>query len=364
MNTFFIYTIKTFLKYLFFVSLLILMLLLLSSVWTLSVSLSESKYTLKELISIAIASSLIDVNKVIPIIAALAVMVTMLILMRSNELLAYMTIGGSVGKLVIPFLLVGLSLSTLMIYIEYKVVPEARAYKDKELNRIKSGVTTDSLTGFNNTWFVGHDEVITNIGFVSITDKKVYNVTEYFLDNNSVKNIVKIDVIYKKEDKNEWIADNITVSNVSVNPPTITHIDSRVLKEGTSIWDQMVSLSTTNEKALTPRELYTMIQISRSKGINSSSYEVNLYFKIATALSVVVLIIFLFPISINFSRNYSIVKNATIIFTFALIFILSQTIGKALGDKGALSPIVATFGPLILFLILSIFLIYSRSRAR
>ena len=337
MNSFYVYTIKTFLKYLFFVALLILMLLVLSSIWTLSVSLSETEYTSQELVSIAAASSLIDVNKVVPIIAALAVMVTMLILMRSNELLAYMTIGGSVGKLVIPFLLIGIALSAIMLYIEYKVVPEARVYKDSELSRLKSGVTTNSLTGFNNTWFVGSDKVISNIGFVSITDKKVYN---------------------------EWVADNITVSNISKNPPEISYIKSRVLREGTSIWDQMVSLSTTNEKALTPKELYTMIQISKSKGINSSTYEINLYFKIASALSVIVLVIFLFPISINFSRNYSIVKNATITFTFALVFIISQTIGKSLGDKGALSPVTATFGPLILFLIISIFLIYSRSKAR
>ena len=186
MNTFFVYTVKTFLRYLFFVSLLILMLLMFSSIWTLSVSLSESEYSLKELVSVAVASSLIDVNKVVPIISALAVMVTMLILMRSNELLAYMTIGGSVAKLVVPFLLIGISLSALMMYIEYSVVPSARIYKDSELNRIKYNSPTNSLTGFNNTWFVGHDEVITNIGFVSITDKKVYNVVEYMLDNKSI----------------------------------------------------------------------------------------------------------------------------------------------------------------------------------
>ena len=73
MNSFYVYTIKTFLKYLFFVALLILMLLVLSSIWTLSVSLSETEYTSQELVSIAAASSLIDVNKVVPIIAALEV---------------------------------------------------------------------------------------------------------------------------------------------------------------------------------------------------------------------------------------------------------------------------------------------------
>ena len=368
MNKFYLYTIKLLLKNLFIVALLILMILLLSSFYGIVTTLSGYNHTMKDVFVISFITSLVDINKVVPMITALAVMVTMLVLMRSNEMLAYMTIGGSIGKLVFPFLIVGIAISSLMMYIEYKVVSEARLSKDNELRRIKNGKITNSVTGFNDTWFVDHDEGITNIGFVSITDKKVYNVTEYFLDNNSVKYIVNIEVISKKEvaenNEGQWVAENITVNNISKNPPEITHIKERVLREGTSIWDQMVSLSTTNIKALTPKELYTIVQISKSKGINSSAYEISLYYKIASALSVIILVLFLFPISINFSRNFSIVKNATITFSLALIFILSQNIGRALGDKGALSPFTATFGPLILFLILSIILIYSRSRAR
>ena len=62
--------------------------------------------------------------------------------------------------------------------------------------------------------------------------------------------------------------------------------------------------------------------------------------------------------------NYSIVKNATMTFSIALLFILSTNIGKAMGDSGVLSPFTATFGPLILFLVVSIALISYRSRAR
>ena len=41
-----------------------------------------------------------------------------------------------------------------MMYIEYKVVSEARLSKDNELRRIKNGKITNSVTGFNDTWFV------------------------------------------------------------------------------------------------------------------------------------------------------------------------------------------------------------------
>lgn len=368
MNKISLYIIKLFLKNIFISSLLILMMLFLSAAYGAIGSLAGYDYSMAQFIIFTFYAALLDINKIIPISIALSVMMTILMLMRSNEMLAYITIGGSIIKLSVPFLIIGMIISIIMMIMEYKVVPVAKTNKEVWRGIVKGYKNNNIITGFNDTWFVGHDEVITNIGFVSITDKKVYNVTEYFLDNNSVKYIVNIEVISIKEvaenNEGQWVAENITVNNISKNPPEITHIKERVLREGTSIWDQMVSLSTTNIKELTPKELYTMVQISKSKGINSSAYEISLYYKIASALSVIILVLFLFPISINFSRNFSIVKNATITFSFALIFILSQNIGRALGDKGALSPFTATFGPLILFLILSIILIYSRSRAR
>lgn len=363
MNKFYTYTIRQFVKNLIIVTLLILIILLLSSFYGIINTLSGYDHNMVDVIRISIATMLVDINSIIPMIAAVTVIVTMLILMRSNELLAYMTVGGSVARLIFPFLFIGICLTSVMIYIEYKVVPEARLYKDVELKKIKNGVSfTQNITGFSNTWFVGNDKIITNIGFVSISDKKVYNVKEYFMDGNKIKNIVEIEVISKQGDK--WVADNITVNKILTNPPVIEHIESRVLKEGTSIWEQMMSLSTTNEKALTPKELITMIELSKDKGISSTQYEISFYSKIASALSVIVLIIFLFPMSIDFSRNYSIVKNTAISFTFALVFVIAQLIGKSLGESGVLTPIPATFGPLLLFLIISLLLIIKRSRAK
>ncbi len=362
MNKFYLYTIKSFIKYLLIVALLIFLLLCLSAVYSTTFSLSEVSYTLQDVLVISTASAIVDVNKVIPIIVAIAVMVTMLMLMRSNELLGYMTIGGSVGRLVIPFFIIGVCISALMMFIEYKVVPESREIKDYEMARVKSGVLNHQVNGFYNTWFINQDNVITNVGFVSISEKEVYNVIEYTISNNKISQIQNIERIYKSG--NEWFADNITIHKIGINPPQYTKIDVKNITENAGIWDKLITLSTTNIKALTPKELYVMIKLSQEKGLNSTVYKINLYYKLASAVSVIVLVLLLFPISINFSRNYSIVKNATITFGFALIFILAQNIGKSMGDAGVLSPFNATFGPIILFLFVSIIMIYNRSKAR
>lgn len=356
------YVIKILFKYIFVSSLLIFLLLFLSASYGAIGSLAGYDYTIIEFLIFTTYAALIDINKMIPIIMSLSVMITILILMRNHELLAYMTLGGSIVKLSIPFIVVAIIVSCFMLVMEYTVVPSAKINKEVWRNIVKHIDTTNKTVGFSNTWFIEHNQKISNIGFVSIPDKKIYNIIEYNIENNRINKIIEIETIYKKN--NEWIADNITINNIMTNPPQIIKKPYEIIKEGTEVWDKIASLTTTNIKELTPKELYLMIQISKSKGINSAVYEVNLYFKIASALSVIILVLLLFPISINFSRNYSIIKNATVTFAFALIFILAQNVGKSMGDVGVLSPITATFGPLILFLIISIIMIYMRSRAR
>ena len=146
------------------------------------------------------------------------------------------------------------------------------------------------------------------------------------------------------------------------NPPEIKHIDRNVLNDDS--WDRLISISTSDIRAYTTTELYTLIQLFREKGINTDTLELNLYYKFAYAVSVIVLIILLYPISINFSRNYSIVKNASLTFSISLVFILVQHSSRSLGSSGIIPPIAATFGPIIIFLCIGIFLIYYRSLAK
>ena len=166
--------------------------------------------------------------------------------------------------------------------------------------------------------------------------------------------------LVKEDDK--WVAYNIQQMNILSNPPEIKYIDKNVLNDNS--WDRLISISTGDTRVYTPTELYTLIQLFSEKGINTDTLELNLYYKFAYAVSVIVLIILLYPISINFSRNYSIVKNASITFSISLIFILVQHSSRSLGSSGILPPIAATFGPIVVFLCIGIFLIYYRSLAK
>ena len=298
MSKFSLYLLKLFLKNLAVVSLFVMILLWLSSAYGNLNILDGYDYSAVDFIVVGIYSTILGINPIIPIIISVSIIVTMIILMRSNELLAYMVIGGSLARLSIPLVLIGVVISSFMLFMDYKAVPEVREVRENMLKTMR--------------------------------DMPVSNNTQQM--------------------------------SILSNPPEIKHIDRNVLNDDS--WDRLISISTSDIRAYTPTELYTLIQLFREKGINTDTLELNLYYKFAYAVSVIVLIILLYPISINFSRNYSIVKNASLTFSISLVFILVQHSSRSLGSSGIIPPIAATFGPIIIFLCIGIFLIYYRSLAK
>lgn len=360
MNKFNIYVMKLFIKNLIIAFLFISLMTALSAAYGNFSSLSGYEYSVIDFLILAIYGVTLGINQLMPIIAAVAVIVTILILMRNNELLAFMTIGGSIARLAVPFVLIGILLTCIMLFFEYEVVPQTRDLRENKLDTMK-GKKPKKVYGFYDMWLVGSDGVIINIGVADISSSAIYGAREFIIgSDNTVSKIINMEKIRKKD--GVWIAENMEIKDISVNPPKIERMETAAVHN--KIWEQLVSFTTNDIRGFTPTELITMIRILREKGANTAEYEMSLYFKFASAVSVVVLILFMFPIAINFSRNYSIMKNAALTFSFALVFVLSQYIGKSLGDTGVFSPITAAFGPIFIFLCLSFVLIYMRSRAR
>lgn len=361
MNKFSLYLLKLFLKNLAIVSLFVIMLQWLSSAYGNINILEGYKYSAVDFIVVASYGIVLGINQLVPMIVAVSIIITMIILMRSNELLAYMVIGGSLGRLSAPLIFIGVIISSFMVFMEYKAIPEVRVIRENMLNIMRDMPVSNNASGFYNTWFLDKNQVITHISLVSISEKTIYGVDEYIPDKNGkITYINKMEKLVKEGDI--WVAYNIKQMNILSNPPEIEYIDKNVLNDNS--WDRLISISTGDTRVYTPAELNTLIQLFREKGINTDTLELNLYYKFAYAVSVIVLIILLYPISINFSRNYSIVKNASITFSISLIFILVQHSSRSLGSSGIIPPIAATFGPIVVFLCIGIFLIYYRSLAK
>lgn len=359
------YVFFLFLKYFILVSLFVLLMSWISAALGVRDRMEPYNYTIDEFFKLSTHMVLITLNVVIPIIVTVATIITVLMIMRSNECLAYMTIGGSIFRLIVPFLSVGFFVMVFMVFVDDKVIPYARYERAFLIDKIESGGTFQGYVNrknFTNSWFIGKDRVIQHIGWLDMDNKEIYEIIEYeLLENNVVKSVRNIDVIYKSEN-GDWVAKNMTLKEVASNPPKVTSMSEEVYNN--PLWDKLLSVSTNYTKALTPDDLRTIISILKSKGAKYSYYQMILYSKYAKVLSVAVLILFIFPVAINFGRNYSIMKNAGITFGYAITFIIVSTFGESLGKSGTLSPFMANFMPIILFITLSIFQIVRKNSNR
>lgn len=360
MDRFILYILKLFLKNLFIIAMFIILLQFLSSAYGNLGSLEGYKYNILDFIILTSYGIVLGINQLIPIIAAVSVLITIIMLMKNNEMLAYITIGGSISRLSIPLIITGCILVAFIIYSEYNIIPKARVVRENMLDKMKNKPKTITHT-YHNIWFINKNNVITHIELVSHTEKALYNIQEYILNNNNqLMQINKIEKITKEN--NVWTAYNIQSITLDKNPPAV-HIKEKKIMNDTT-WEKLTNIKSSDIRSYNPNELLTLIQLYKEKGINSSKLELSLYFKFASAVSVIILILVLYPMSINFSRNYSIVKNASVTFSIYLIFILIQHTFLSFGNNGILSPIIAVFSPIILFFFLGIFFIYYKNKPR
>lgn len=359
MKIFHRYVLKLFLKYLIIVQLFVTIMSLFSSSMGDSKMLADYNYSFFQFAKLQLCAIALNFNLVMPITTTVATIIVILLLMRSHELLAYVSLGGTVASLAIPFISIGVAIAAGMIGIEYKVIPNVREVRENLVFEMR-GETQKKRSGYFNLWLVDNSDKLVNINIVNTADREIDGLTEYYLDKKGqVERIETVDRV--KYENGSWYALGKTTYDMSENPPKVTNVDNSSIQS--KLIEDLFKVNATEIRALSPTELATMAKVLKSRGVNVNKYNNALYAKFANALSVIVLLVLTFPIAINFSRNYSLIKNAAITFAMGLLYWLFQAVCTALG-KTLLTPFLSNFLPLILFAALSVVIVYKRERAR
>lgn len=321
--------------------------------------LADYNYPFFQFVKLQLCAIVLNLNLVMPITTTVATIIVILLLMRSHELLAYVSLGGTVLSLAIPFISVGIAISAGMMIIEYKVLPPIREVREALVVQMRGEKYVKNY-GYTDLWLVDGDNKLINIEVVNTAERELNGLSEYFLNQNGqIKNIETVETV--KYTNDGWLASGRKIVDISKNPPTAYKIPDGNINN--KLLEDLFRVTATDIRGLSPTDLATMVKVLESRGINVNKYKNALYSKFANALSVIVLLILTFPIAINFSRNYSLIKNAAITFAMGLTYWLFQAICASLG-KTLLSPFLSNFLPLILFFMISIVIVFRRERAR
>lgn len=360
MNKFNIYIIKLFIKYTVTVQLFVAVISLIANTFQHTKMLREYDISFSTLIIYDLMKIPYLLYTTMPMTIVISTMLVMVVLLKNNELLAYVSLGGRVRNLAVPFLISGIILSGLL-YLSADIINPKTMLAREKFNYEKIKKRDFSVSGkLSELWLKQSDSSFINISILDQAQMKLHNVTEYHLNSDfQVSEIIMYDSAEKKGSK--WVLENIRVYDMSSVPKLNSTADFRTEKR--ELFDELTSLPTLKPQYLSLKEIRRIADIMEKQDLNASKYNLQLYKSYAHTLSIIVIILVIFPLCIGFGRNHSYIAVASkSLFTGFAYWMLTASL-QSLGKTGVFSPFTASFLPIVIFLLLSAALIYRREHS-
>ena len=298
----------------------------------------------------------------IPITVTIATLFLMMNLMRSNELIAYVTLGGKVRNLIVPFLITSVLMSGLLFVMSDKIIPIFRHKKEKIFQEDIKGRAYIKNMKLRDVWLKDENQRIINIKLIDSVQKKLYNITEYYMtDNMEFERMRLIDRAVRNDEKAEWELRN--VRSFTVEPLPKLAEKSPYLHEKNSFFDDITKLPSTGAKFFSTSQLGEIVDIMDRQNISADKYRNAYYRHISHAISVIILVMTVYPLCVNFSRNTSYIKTASKALSVAILYWLLTASLHSLGKTEVVTPFFANFTQSIIFSAVAVWLMFSREKA-
>ena len=301
----------------------------------------------------------------LPIGALLALLYSLTSMSRSNEIISMLGAGVSVARLLVPLVGVGLVLTAITAYFNYESAPHAAMIKKRMLRDIKRGKTTEvGLTGhlYRNredlrTWF----------------SRKVYAESQRLLD---------VQIIQQDADGNivkQWYARdaeyNVLTKSWNLQRARYVEIDAEGRISKSELHDEIeiegwretpwrIASSVMNPDYLSVPELKDYLVFNRDfPDVRLAPYRTQLNYRWALPWVCLLVVFIAAPLGIVYSRRGILGGVATAIgLFFSLVFFSSLFV--ALGKGNRISPGLATWGPIAVYFLLGLVLLWLRSTNR
>lgn len=305
----------------------------------------------------------------LPLGMLLALLFAMSKMSRSNEIIAMLTAGESLVRLIVPLAVVGLLVTGFSLALNYKLAPRADVEKKRMLDGIRSGnQKPDTLEGqlFPNrmdgrTWYVqemataniADNSALTGL-HITEQDAKGNITTKWYASKATFNPVTKIWRLVWGKTVHFDLEGNIT-SERSWKTLEINN------------WSETpwrIASSNLAAAGLTVPELETYLKYNADfPEAQLASYRTYLHYRWALPWQCLIAVLIAAPLGIVFSRRGVLSGVASAIFcysgmTFFSFFML------ALGKGSRVPPVVAAWSPPIVFGCLGLYFLYLRATNR
>lgn len=280
------------------------------------------------------------VTQMVPPAVIAGVLVSLGLLARRNELTALRASGVSLYRVARPLLLVAAAISGLTLLWNETIVPlSMQRQQEVSLIEIRKQAPRTVL-GDRATWYRGA-EGFYHIDLIDRSRQALYGIVIYHVDGNfRLTHTTEIESAH-------WAADHWEVSDATERRITpsrevlVTPIDGSGLLAQEKLGDFL-------EIYREPEELsYVMLRervaAMERRGIDASSYMVDLHLKLAVPFMSFVLAALAIPIAARPRRHASVAVALGIGIVVGFAYWLVLAFGMSLGQSGAIPPIVAAW---------------------
>jgi lipopolysaccharide export system permease protein len=308
----------------------------------------------------------------LPVGLLLALLYSLSQMSRRNEIIAMLTAGRSIVRLLLPLIFVGLIATAGCLALNYKLAPHAEAMKkvaleqitkkDKkkkkdEIQQIEQHLFRDRMN--NRTWYVQ------KLRLANTTLNGVH-VTQQDEEGNITRKWYASKAVYDQMRGNWTLFRGMIVEfnrEGDIIKKEVFPGGGRVIPEFTETpW--RIASSQLEAQNLSIPELHEYLRFNADfPAAQLASYRTNLADRWAFPWSCFVVVFIAAPLGIVFSRRGVLAGVAASLFIF-FVMILVRYLFLALGKGGRLDPLVAAWLPNAAFLAVGLLMLYVRSANR
>ena len=308
----------------------------------------------------------------LPVGLLLALLYAMSRMSRSNEIIAMLTAGQSLGRLLMPLAIVGLLLSLVCVALNYSLAPRAESRKKVMLDQLgkkkEKNLYLESQLfrnrSENRTWYVRRMPVRANnksvLQGIHITQQDAEEIitTKWYAKEAKFRPA-------NEADPARWVLEE--GKTVHFKPDGDVASEESWKKLVVTDWNETpwrVASSNVDAQGLSVPDLRDYLKFNADfPDAQLAAYRSHLQYRWALPWSCLVIVFLAGPLGIVYSRRGVMAGVAGAIFLFAANTFLNYLL-LAFGKGSIVSPFVAAWGSNIAFGIIGLYLLYLRSENR
>ncbi len=286
--------------------------------------------------------------QIAPSCLMIAILVTLTLKSRQNEIIAWMNAGQSIYRITAPCFLIAITMGLVNLAIQETIAPETNKKQDILRSKIRS--KNAFAIGKERIWIADKNKIY------SFSPIKQDNFYIFELENQTLKSAVIAENAFLSEKKIilEGKAKKILIENSSAQARELTD-NERMITETPDILEETYSKPT----HLNIREVRDKINQSKSQ-TEQNLYKIAFEKKIATIAIPLVACILSIPFAFSPKGKRKTIHVGYAI-TIWLLFLWLSNVLEQMGLNSQLSPKMAVWSPIVIFTALGIAL-FSKTR--